>query len=229
MRTLVKSMMASAFIPLAVVVASGSAKAVLCGGPTTNTLADFVTATGVSNGVSCTVGDKTFSNFSYNPDGLNVPAANVGVSPDTLLGLPGLVFNGGWSNTTTANEDALITFTVAAPAASPITDFHLALDGVVGSVLDAATLSLPGGGFVASLSSSDDNLHTVSFAAVQTLVVADDLTIDGVVGTTVSSASSVHKGFSQVPGPIVGAGLPGLVAACAGLIGLARRRRRQIA
>jgi hypothetical protein len=49
-------------------------------------------------------------------------------------------------------------------------------------------------------------------------------TVTGCAGQT----GPVDVSTPAVPGPIVGAGLPGLVMACAGLVGLARRRRQKI-
>jgi hypothetical protein len=48
-------------------------------------------------------------------------------------------------------------------------------------------------------------------------------------GTSNGATGLVGGSAAQVPAPILGAGLPGLVAACAGLVAFARRRRNRFA
>jgi hypothetical protein len=73
--------------------------------------------------------------------------------------------------------------------------------------------------FTLPLDAAGENFFTLTTADGQQIA---SVTINSTVG--LDDVSQIR--LQAVPGPIVGAGLPGLLAACVGLLALARRRRR---
>jgi hypothetical protein len=70
-------------------------------------------------------------------------------------------------------------------------------------------------GFVQLLTGTDELSHSIAFFPFYTF--------DALIGNVLLAS------ITAVPGPIVGAGLPGLIVACGVLIALARRRRQRLA
>ena len=181
------------------------------------------------DGTGCNVGPVEFSNIQ--------------VSVTTSGG--GSVTLGNFTPFISGNEFGLaLNYTALAPVAGATADIAWTynVSGVGGVLLNDALLALAGNTTGAgqaqvseilsngvTLSLNAPGSTSVTFAPVSSLfVLKDQIDFVGPAGGT-STTSILTNAFSPVPGPLAGAGLPGLIAACGGLLGLARRRRRQMA
>jgi len=182
-------------------------------------------ATYTAAGFSCNVDGFTFSNIVVNTTVSNGGSVTLGnftpVNP--LPGEFGLLLN-YTAVAPQANATADITWSYNVVGVPFIGDAFLALAGNTTGSGQAQVSEILSNGVTLSLNAPGSTVAT--FAPVSSLfVMKDQIDFVGAAGGT-STTSALTNAFS-VPGPLAGAGLPGLLAACSGMIFLGRRRRQR--
>jgi hypothetical protein len=180
------------------------------------------------------VGTASFSGTSANGFGLIVSGQT-----NPVLTLPNL-FN---SNSIEATSPAfgggtLVVWLTASGITTPISPTEFFASSFTTNVLNNMTATMatwvnPSNGIFATQTPLASQFFDTSNQTAQFFTTAN--TGNGPYSVTERYVIAAGEGAGNanltinlsVPGPIVGAGLPGLMAACAALLGLAARRRRQ--
>lgn len=180
-------------------------------------------------GFSCTLEDKTVSNFTYtqNP---GAPSPTV-VTAAPLTGIPhnpGFIFN--FTGVLTVPEGSTVTvafsFDIIAPSTNPVTDISLAVAGTVtgsGSISDQLSFSNPALlPVTACIGIASCNASaTADFAGLMNLVVTNTATLIGAAASPI-----ITENFSETPTvPVSEPASLALLGAGLAAINFGRRRR----
>jgi hypothetical protein len=181
-------------------------------------------ATYTAGGFSCNVDGFTFSNFVVNTTVSNGGSVILGnFSPVSFGDEFGLSLN-YTSSAPAANSTADISWIYNVSGSPFITDAFLALAGNTTGTGTAKVSEILSNGVTLSLNAP--GAVTTTFAPVPSLfVMKDQINRVGADGGS-ADTSILTNAFSGVPGPVVGAGLPGLFVLAGGLLARGRRRRQ---
>jgi hypothetical protein len=193
-------------------------------------------ATYEASGFSCTLDNLSFSNFVVTTIG-SVTLGNFSPATNGPNGEFGLTLNYTSAATgTNVSSDVDWTYVVTAINGASITD---AFANFVGTVSGTGTANLGEdlvnamtGMTVGSISLTAPNTsQVINFSPVGAIdATKDQQNFSGTAGSALTSSLTNAFSTSAVPGPIVGAGLPGLISMLLGGGGLWwRKRKRRVA